>query len=231
VDRDKTVGGPSVRGNVGNGGDWVAAATPDATASAENVGVPHVVRIAAVPREDYGVAMIIYGYDHPRTAFEIHCPKCGAPATFKLSATARLRNIPKHWKNSPFLNVGNWGVCQCDACVSRFDHKLNWPADACWKVCLREGVLWGHTRGHIVALRDYITANRHNPLKHRYPYYLQHVPKEFLAAKRRQKIVAALTHLLESGPAKRDRRRRSPKPTAKIEEVVPGTESWSFSET
>ena len=152
----------------------------------------------------------------PYIVIDVRCPRCGSAATFAPSAEVKLRHTPKHLKINYWQHPGTWGVCQCDRCVSRFDHLLRWPADAWWAVAVAEGVLWAYTRAHAAALLAYIDAERRHPAaRPPFYWYLFRVPKRFLASTRRRRIARALRNLLRDGPAHAAARRRGRRPAAR----------------
>lgn len=92
-------------------------------------------------------------------------------------------------------------MCQCDSCVSRFEHELDWPCDALWKTSVGNDLLWAHTRDELVALRQFIETEGREPDNNSPNYYfVRHVPKVFLNVKRRSTTLARISRLLESEP-------------------------------
>lgn len=144
--------------------------------------------------------MIVEGYCHPQDAFDITCPKCGRCARFQLSDEVRIDKTPaKYRNNTRQMADQNWGRCQCDWCVSRFDHLLDWPADAFWQTSVGDDLLWAHTREELVLLKSFIESERHDPIAFPgHSYFLRHVPKAFLSAKRRETVIARIDRLLST---------------------------------
>ena len=133
---------------------------------------------------------------------DIRCPRCGAAATLVLSLTAKLRNTPGHLKNNVWNVPGTWGECLCVHCVGRFDHLLNWPADAWWVVRVPDGDLWAQDRRHAGALIAYLEDERPHPKDHPgFCRFLTRVPGRFLRPTRRRKTALALRKMLNDGPA------------------------------
>jgi len=144
-------------------------------------------------------------YQHPAEPIDIVCPKCGQHATFRLApgdaphpAAPRMRDDA--WQAaSP-----DWGLCQCDHCVARFDHALQWPHDAYWRTSVRGYDLWAHSRAEVAALIQFVGA-KDRDLFHfpEHAYFLRRFPKPLLSAKKRDEVVKHLARLLEEKTALR----------------------------
>jgi len=137
-------------------------------------------------------------YEHPAGLIDIVCPKCGRRATFRLRAAGKPRKPPR-FRPGAWQSAGpDWGVCQCDHCVSRFDHALQWPHDAFWRTSVRGYDLWAHSRAEVGALIRYVaSADRDLAAESEHDYFLRKIPRALLAAKARDEVVKRLTKLLE----------------------------------
>ena len=143
--------------------------------------------------------MSIERYQHPTDPIDIVCPKCGKRATFQLSPAGQEHATAPQYRDDAWHSAEpDWGSCQCDHCVSRFDHALQWPHDAFWRTSVRRYDLWAHNRAEIAALIQFIAAaDRDLTYYPEHAYFLRHVPKQLLSAKAREEVVKQLTKLLE----------------------------------
>lgn len=138
-------------------------------------------------------------YRHPEEPFDIICPKCGHRAVFRLTAGVSPKHETPRYREGAWHAAGpEWGVCQCDRCVSRTDHLLQWPNDAYWRTSVRGLDLWGHTRAEVSAMIAYVTSAERDLTRFpEHAYFLRHVPRPLLSAKRREEVVKRLSRLLE----------------------------------
>lgn len=137
-------------------------------------------------------------YRHPTGAFDIVCPKCGKRASFQLTPDARPRQAPPRYGDGVWHSAGpEWGVCQCDRCVSRFEHALQWPKDAYWRTLVRGCDVWAHTRAEVGALIRFVgSADRNLAQDPEHAYFLRRFPRALLLAKARDDVLKRLTRLL-----------------------------------
>lgn len=89
---------------------------------------------------------------------------------------------------------GAAGDVSCQKCVSRYSHKLSWPSDAFYRVEHREKVLWAWNREYLVSVQKFIASSARNTEG---AYYLRRkIPKFFLLAKNRKRIVGKIEAVL-----------------------------------
>lgn len=138
-------------------------------------------------------------YQHPTSPIDIVCPKCGQHAVFQLSPEGAEHEAPPQYRDDVWQAAEpEWGTCQCDHCVSRFEHVLQWPHDAYWRTSVRRHDLWAHSRAEVAALIQFIGAKDRDLSNYpEYAYFLRHFPKPLLSAKARDEVVKHLTKLLE----------------------------------
>jgi hypothetical protein len=112
------------------------------------------------------------------------------------------------WKDehNPYTQCGTfnrqhhiWGVVNCPHCGCRRKHNLNWPADAYYQLSCRNAFIWGWTRRHFVAIRNFVESEDRNPRKHCYAgLRLSKLPKEILLIKNRSVIVKEIDKFLRN---------------------------------
>jgi hypothetical protein len=89
---------------------------------------------------------------------------------------------------------GAVGEVSCPKCVSRYSHTLNWPSDAFYRVEHRGKVLWAWNREYLVMVREFVASPARNTEG---SYYLRRkIPKFFLLAKNRERIVGKINAVL-----------------------------------
>lgn len=81
------------------------------------------------------------------------------------------------------------GVIRCEECFRLGVHKLNWPDDAYYRWDIRGHVLWAWSAEHAHALLSYIDSRNREVGGGPYARNLLRLPKEFLDAKVRERIV------------------------------------------
>lgn len=137
-------------------------------------------------------------YHHPAGPFDIACPTCGKRATFQLTPDARPNKEPPAYRDGVWHSAGpEWGICQCDHCVSRVQHALQWPKDAYWRTSVRGCDVWAHTRAEIGALLRFVASADRDLAQHpEHAYFLRRFPRELLSAKARDEVVKRLSKLL-----------------------------------
>ena len=154
----------------------------------------------------------------------VTCRECGGPATFESASemisgdSARaLRDDPaavgvelagSFLRNRfPYLfprrtiprgHFGHYdgaeGVVTCPRCVTRYAHRLAWPAEAFYRLEHRGATLWAWNREYLVMIRDFIASEQRDTPGHF--YFSRKLPKAFLLAKRRAMLTAKLDRLL-----------------------------------
>lgn len=88
------------------------------------------------------------------------------------------------------------GVVRCEDCFWSGVRKLNWPDDAYYRWDIRGEVLWAWSAEHARALLDYISSKNREAGDGPYARNLHHLPKEFLDAKIRDRIVKKIGETL-----------------------------------
>ena len=137
-------------------------------------------------------------YQHPGGPFDIVCPKCGKRASFRPTPDARPRQAPPRYGDGDWHSAGpEWGVCQCDHCVSRGEHALQWPKDAYWRTSVRGYDVWAHSRAEVSALIQFVSSADRDVSRHpEHANFLRRFPRPLLSAKARDEVVKRLTKLL-----------------------------------
>jgi hypothetical protein len=106
------------------------------------------------------------------------------------------------WKDRPAradMNPGPGetavlGIVNCPACGLRRRHLLRWPQDAFYQGDVRGETLWGWTRAHLVAIRDYVASDQRVDAPGAMP--VGKLPSHFLTAKHRPHVLKAIDRLL-----------------------------------
>jgi len=117
---------------------------------------------------------------------------------------------PAQWRHKPSVlrhsYLYNTGVLHCRKCLRRKKHKLNWPADAYFKIDFKGQTLWAYDRKYALMLLEYIesdgrkkrivgTAGGHSKIYSQH-FFLRKIPTHFQTAKARPIIVKKLKKLL-----------------------------------
>jgi hypothetical protein len=108
---------------------------------------------------------------------------------------AAIMGDPHSFDWFKFTN-GTEGIVSCLRCINRYEHKLNWPADAFYRVEHRGKVLWAWNREYLIVVREFIAS----PMRTSYGsyYFRRKLPKFFLLAKNRKNLVDKIDALLAS---------------------------------
>ncbi len=116
--------------------------------------------------------------------------------------------FPLDWQPPTETPGTGWGMCICSFCGYFQRHEVRWPDDGYFAFKVRgnvsgsfqENVVWAYTRGHAIALREYIASEGRKTREYPpYEDFLQHIPAIFLRAKNREIIVRRLDRLLHGG--------------------------------
>lgn len=102
------------------------------------------------------------------------------------------------WKDpdNPYLHQHEgkiFGVISCGRCGFRKKHCLNWPNDAYFRFDTVAGELWAYTREHLVQIYRYVSGDRHRQSA----FDLNRLPKEFLLARHRDRLLRQIELFLE----------------------------------
>ena len=107
---------------------------------------------------------------------DVRCRRCGSCARFTVASE----------------------TVDCSACVARYRHTLDWPADAYFKTDSSVGLIWSYNRDHARLLREYIasTARAKVAVDDVFTTYLRLVPPAAKQARRRAEVCKRLDRLL-----------------------------------
>lgn len=154
----------------------------------------------------------------------IRCPRCGGKALYDKPFVFQLRQqgmpeakgCPVHvWRGwyvvEKYPSVFPWqapakgsfhtekGVVRCAACHFVGQHKVEWPQDAYFRWNVRGHILWAWSEEHARVLLAYLGGTERDPAKFpAYTYYLRRMPKAFITAKVRERIVKQIRASLQA---------------------------------
>jgi len=109
---------------------------------------------------------------------DVRCRRCGSCARFTVATE----------------------TVDCSACVARYRHPLDWPADAFYQTDSSVGLIWTYNRDHALRLRVYIasTARSQVVVDDVFARYLRQLSPACKQAKRRDEVCKRLDRLLRS---------------------------------
>lgn len=107
---------------------------------------------------------------------DVRCRRCGQCARFTVATE----------------------TVDCSACVARYQHTLDWPADAFYQTDSSVGLIWTYNRNHALRLRDYIASTTRSQVQvdDVFARFLRLVPPAAKQAKRREEVCKRLDRLL-----------------------------------
>lgn len=89
-----------------------------------------------------------------------------------------------------------WGVLSCRRCPLRRKHRLDWPADAFYRIESPPGTLWAYTRFHLVQIRRHLAGEPGRTG----PFDMNRLPKPFLLKRNRDRLLRDIDAFLLRGP-------------------------------
>lgn len=152
----------------------------------------------------------------------VRCPRCDARAEYDLpfdlfvaarGAPADEQRTLHRWGGwllaEKYPAVRPWdaaidsisesdGVVKCSRCHFLARHTLKWPQDAFYRWEIRGNTLWAFNVEHARVLREFLAGKDRDITRHpEYARNLMKIPGEFLSAKLRDRIEAAIDGTLE----------------------------------
>ncbi|MEQ8751683.1 MAG: hypothetical protein RIC52_18090 [Amphiplicatus sp.] len=88
------------------------------------------------------------------------------------------------------------GAVVCRSCGLRRKHKLNWPADAFFKIEYKGKELWAHDREAAHELKDYVAGAARDRADSKRRAFLMKIPAHFLAKRAREEVTRQLEKAL-----------------------------------
>ncbi len=146
----------------------------------------------------------LYEYTRLPPRLAVTCPVCGAEARFLSRAgtflPVRLAADVDADGRAPL----SWdGTLSCPPCGVSCAHRLNWPADAFYRVEHRGAVLWAHDRAMMADILRYLEAGaRRDAVRKSSDRFVNLVliPSPFLTAKARDPVARKIRARLSTSP-------------------------------